>query len=79
MEAGEPVHAFFSLDSPSFRPTFSVHQVFLLLGAIACVAILLLINVADTIVAATIVIGLYVWLQRRSLRAIWGMYGKAYG
>ncbi|MCH7976585.1 MAG: hypothetical protein IIC18_08560 [Bacteroidetes bacterium] len=56
-----------------------MHQVFLLLGAIACVAILLLINVADTIVAATIVIGLYVWLQRRSLRAIWGMYGKAYG
>ena len=60
------------LDSPSFRPTFSVHWAFSLLGAAACVAVMLLINVAATIVAATFVIGIYVWLQRRSLRATWG-------
>ena len=60
------------LDSPSFRPTFSVHWAFSLLGAVACIAVMLLINAAATTVAAVFVVGIFVWLQRRSLRTTWG-------
>ncbi len=60
------------LDSPSFRPTFSVHWALSLLGAVGCVAVMLLINAAATAVAGLFVVGIFVWLQRRSLQTTWG-------
>ena len=60
------------LGSPSFRPTFRVHWVWSLLGAVGCVAVMILINPLATLVAAVVVAGIFVWLERRSLRTTWG-------
>ncbi len=60
------------LQSPSFRPTFRVHWAFSLLGALGCIAVMFLINAAATVVAVLFVIGIYVWLERRSLESAWG-------
>ncbi len=60
------------LGSPSFRPTFRVHWSLSLAGAIGCVAAMILINAAATIVAVAIVIAIYVWLSRRELTSTWG-------
>jgi amino acid transporter len=60
------------LQSPSFRPTFRVHWVFSLLGAIGCIAVMFLINAVATVVAAVIVLCIYLWLQRRELQTTWG-------
>ncbi|AFZ15961.1 amino acid permease [Allocoleopsis franciscana] len=60
------------LQSPSFRPTFRVHWVFSLLGAMGCIAVMFLINAVATVVAAVIVLCIYFWLQQRELRTTWG-------
>lgn len=60
------------LQSPSFRPSFKVHWGFSLLGAVGCLAVMFLINAIATIIAAFIVVGIYVWLERRELEATWG-------
>jgi len=60
------------LKSPSFRPTFRVHWSLSLLGAIGCIAVMLLISVTATIVAAVIILSIYLWLERRELKANWG-------
>ncbi len=60
------------LGSPSFRPTFRVHWSLSMAGAIGCVAAMVLINSAATLVAAAFVIAIYVWLQRRELTTTWG-------
>ncbi len=60
------------LGSPSFRPTFKVHWVWSLLGAVGCVAVMILINALATAVAAVVVVGIFVWLERRSLQTTWG-------
>jgi amino acid transporter len=60
------------LASPSFRPTFKVHWGFSLLGALACVAIMFLINAVATVLAALIVSGIYLWLERREIKSTWG-------
>ncbi len=60
------------LQSPSFRPSFKVHWVFSLLGAGGCIAVMFLINVTATIVAAAIVLGVYLWLERQELACTWG-------
>lgn len=60
------------LKSPSFRPTFRVHWSLSLLGAVGCIAVMLLISVVATVVAAVIVLGIYLWLERRELKASWG-------
>lgn len=60
------------LQSPSFRPTFRVHWLFSLLGAIGCLAVMFLINAVATVVAAAIVLGIYFWLQQRELVTTWG-------
>ena len=60
------------LQSPSFRPSFRVHWSLSLLGAIGCLAVMFLINVVATICAAVIVLGIYLWLQRRELETTWG-------
>ncbi len=60
------------LQSPSFRPAFRVPWVLSLLGAVGCIAVMFLINAIATILAATIVIGIYVWLERREIQGTWG-------
>lgn len=60
------------LDSPSFRPNFRVHWTLSLLGALACMAVMFLINVWATLVAAVVVIAILVWLKHRTLSAAWG-------
>ncbi|MEO1095887.1 MAG: Na-K-Cl cotransporter [Cyanobacteria bacterium J06638_28] len=60
------------LQSPSFRPTFKVHWSFSLLGAVGCLIIMFLINAIATVVAAVVVLGIYVWLERREIESAWG-------
>ncbi len=60
------------LRSPSFRPTFRVPWPLSLLGFVGCVAVMVLINALATVVAIVFVVGVYVWLERRSLEAAWG-------
>ena len=60
------------LQSPSFRPSFKVHWGFSLVGAVGCIAVMFLINVTATIVAAAIVLGVYLWLERQELACTWG-------
>jgi solute carrier family 12 (sodium/potassium/chloride transporter), member 2 len=60
------------LRSPSFRPSFRVHWGFSLLGAVGCFGVMFLINAVATVVAAVVVLGIYLWLERRELRATWG-------
>ncbi|NEQ95299.1 MAG: amino acid permease [Cyanothece sp. SIO2G6] len=61
-----------ALQSPSFRPSFRVHWVLSLIGAIGCIAVMFLIDALATVVAAIIVLGIFFWLQQRELRATWG-------
>ncbi|MGF1589019.1 MAG: amino acid permease [Pleurocapsa sp.] len=60
------------LQSPSFRPSFRVHWSLSLLGAVGCLGVMFLINALATICAAVIVLGIYIWLQRRELKTTWG-------
>lgn len=60
------------LGSPSFRPAFEVHWALSLLGASACLAVMFLINPLATVLAAIFIAGIYVWLERRELKAAWG-------
>lgn len=60
------------LQSPSFRPAFKVHWSLSCLGAVGCLAIMFLINVVATVMAAIIVLGIYLWLERREIKGAWG-------
>jgi amino acid transporter len=60
------------LGSPSYRPKFKVHWAFSLAGAVGCVAVMLLINAVATVVAVAFVVGIFLWLERREMRAAWG-------
>ena len=60
------------LESPSFRPTFGVPWYFSALGAIGCLWVMLLINPIAAVVAAVLVLGIYLWLERRELQTAWG-------
>ncbi|TVP50395.1 MAG: Na-K-Cl cotransporter, partial [Gemmatimonadales bacterium] len=60
------------LKSPSFRPAFRVHWAIPMFGALGCLLVMFLINAVATIVAAVVVIGVFVWLQRRGLAGAWG-------
>ncbi|MDX1393143.1 MAG: Na-K-Cl cotransporter [Gemmatimonadota bacterium] len=60
------------VESPSFRPTFRVHWSLSLLGAVLCVAVMVVINPIATAIAAAFVLGVFVWLERRGLTVAWG-------
>ncbi|MGJ3246142.1 MAG: Na-K-Cl cotransporter [Elainellaceae cyanobacterium] len=60
------------LQSPSYRPTFRVHWLLSLVGAAGCLAVMFLINAIATVVAAIVVLTIYIWLQRRELQVTWG-------
>ncbi|MDJ1175744.1 hypothetical protein [Roseofilum capinflatum] len=60
------------LQSPSYRPAFRVPWYLSILGAIGCLAVMFLIDALATVMAAIIVLGIFLWLQRRELEATWG-------
>ncbi len=60
------------LQSPSFRPAFRIPWFLPMAGALACLLIMFLINAVATIAALAVVIGVFVWLQRRGLAGAWG-------
>ncbi|MGF1537813.1 MAG: amino acid permease [Elainellaceae cyanobacterium] len=60
------------LDSPSFRPLFSVHWSLSALGAIGCLAVMVLINPVATVIAGVIIAVIFLWIQRRELKSTWG-------
>jgi amino acid transporter len=60
------------LGSPSFRPRFRVPWYVSLLGATGCLAVMVLVNMPATIVAVVVVGAVYIWLERRGLKATWG-------
>jgi len=60
------------LASPSFRPKFKVHWSLSLAGAVGCIAVMFLINPVATIVAALVVLGIFLWLERREVETAWG-------
>ena len=60
------------LGSPSFRPGFRVHWIFSLLGAVGCIAVMVLINALATLVAILFVFAVFIWLKRRGLQTAWG-------
>lgn len=60
------------LGSPSFRPQFRVHWSLSLLGALGCGGVMFLVNPAATVIAILVVMGIFVWLERRELRTAWG-------
>lgn len=64
------------LGSPSFRPTFKVHWIFSLIGAIACLGVMLLINTSATVIALLFVAGIFIWLKKRELNSSWGNIGR---
>ena len=59
------------LGNPSFRPRFRVSWVFSLLGAVGCIAVMLLINTGATVAAICFVIVTYLWLKKRKLNTSW--------
>jgi hypothetical protein len=60
------------LGSPSFRPRFRVPWFLSALGAVGCASVMFLVNSVATVVAIIVVLGIYIWLERRELRSAWG-------
>jgi len=60
------------LGSPSFRPLFKIHWAVSILGAVGCVSVMFLINAVATVVAAVLVAGIFLLLERQGLKAAWG-------
>jgi amino acid transporter len=60
------------LGNPSYRPRFQVHWLLSLAGALGCIAVMFLISALATVVAMVVVVGIFVWLERRELRSTWG-------
>jgi hypothetical protein len=66
-------------DSPSFRPRFRWYDKRLsLAGALACLAVMLGINVAAGVVAMAILFGIYQYLKRTSGPARWADSRRSY-
>ena len=57
--------------SPSFRPAFRVHWALSLLGAAGCLVVMFMINPVASVVAAVVVLSVYLWLEQRGMRATW--------
>jgi hypothetical protein len=59
------------LQSPSFRPSFRVHWAWSLLGALGCIAVMLLINPLATLFAVMFMLAISLWLRKRNVRTGW--------
>ncbi len=60
------------LGSPSFRPEFKVHWIWSLLGGIGCIAAMILVNPRATVVAIVVVGAIFIYLENRELKSVWG-------
>lgn len=58
--------------TPSWRPTFRVHWVFPAVGFIACVQVMLFLNVPATLAAILTIAVIYLVLTRRRYETAWG-------
>lgn len=58
-----------SMQIISFRPTFKIPRFVSFSGAAGCVFVMFLINPVFSFVAILIIVGLYIWLGKRELRA----------
>lgn len=58
--------------SATWRPTFKVHWSISLLGSLACLSIMLKINLVATCFAVMIAFGIYLYMQRKEIHAHWG-------
>ena len=58
--------------NPSYRPTFRVHWLVSLIGAVACFGIMLLLNPIAAIGATLVIVVTYIILARRVYRTAWG-------
>ena len=58
--------------NPTYRPTFRVHWLISLVGAIACFGIMLLLDPLATVLAIVLIVATYIVLTRRSYRTAWG-------
>lgn len=57
---------------PSWRPTFRVPWPVSIGGALICFSIMFMINPGATLIAGSVAVGVYVLMERRSLKAWWG-------
>lgn len=58
--------------NPSYRPTFKVHWLVSLGGAIGCYTTMFLINGTATVIAMIITIGIFIHLSRQDFHVPWG-------
>jgi solute carrier family 12 (sodium/potassium/chloride transporter), member 2 len=60
------------ISSPSWRPTFKTPWVFSLIGGLACLGAMLMINSGATIIALIIAIIIFIVVKRQHLLSHWG-------
>jgi amino acid transporter len=60
------------LGSPSYRPKFKVHWSLSILGALGCLLVMFLINPLATVIAFVFIAVIFIWLERRELKAAFG-------
>jgi len=59
-------------DSPSFRPDFKAPAWVSFFGAAASFYMMSFINLPAAAISSVVVVGIYVWLQRKSMETTWG-------
>ena len=59
------------LNLVSFRPTFSISRLVPLIGVVGCFCVMFLVNALFSIVSIALAFLLYIYLNRRQLRAPW--------
>ncbi len=60
------------IGTPSWRPSFKVHWTFSMMGALACLGVMIMISPGAAIMATAFCAGIFLLLKRRRLRAHWG-------
>lgn len=66
--------------SPSFRPSFKLyHKYVSLLGALACIGAALAINWTASLIAISLIFGIYEYLRRTAEKSLWSDSKRAYG
>jgi hypothetical protein len=63
--------------SPSFRPTWSVHWAVPAFGVVSCVAVMLLVQWWQALLALAIAFGLHQWVRRGEQDDEWGAWGAS--
>ncbi len=58
--------------NPSYRPTFKVHWILSILGALGCIFVMLLLNPLATIGAVLLMLGFHIYLATRQYQTAWG-------